>query len=127
MIELLALVIAIILVAIFWDVFKVVLGWAFVAAAVVAVLGVAFYQYDGAKARAEMRAAQAEEQARQAQPRAQPRAPLFVLYRDDRRMADGRIEQVAVFPSREGCEIAGRALSASAARVERHFCEEAKR
>jgi hypothetical protein len=129
MLELLALVVAIILVAVFWDLFKVVLGWAFAAAVIVGAAAVGVQQYEARQAREELRKVEqrvAAAQARQPQRvTAEPvAAARFVLYRDDRRMADGRLEQVGVFPTREGCEIAGKALSASAARVERHYCKE---
>jgi hypothetical protein len=58
--------------------------------------------------------------------RAEAAPSAYVLYRDDSRTAFPAQVEVGRFGSRDGCEIAGRALSAYADRVEVHYCAEAR-
>jgi cation transport ATPase len=127
MLEVLLFVVVAILVAIFWRLFA---GLAvFVAIVVAGALMISEASRDK-RERAAARQLQQQEQVQQRPAQQQPRRvsvePIvearFVLVRDDRRMADGKLVEVGRFPTKAGCEIAGNALSASADRVEIHFC-----
>jgi hypothetical protein len=116
MVELLAFVIAAVIVAAFWRLFA---ALAVVAAIGMAILAAVALSYD-----AITRTKLAADPTYQSAPAP---AAAYELYRDDSRTAYPEQVLVGTYPTRGACQRAGEKLSYLADRVEVHYCREVTR
>jgi len=119
MVELLAFVIAAVIVAVFWRLFA--------SLAVVAMIGAAILAGIIALNRADHSVQAPAPQASVDGSWEAAQAPRFALYRDDSRTAYPEQVLVGTYPTRGACQRAGEKLSYLADRVEVHYCREVTR